>query len=129
MMTWTEIRAHLHAGHQVIFEAPGRVALARRRARLVELQEVDLVEELGAPWLRIVSPVGPRAGVGTARALAHNLRLNLAALALDRDEVVLRALVPLAVLEPALLDRTLELVSKEAAGLRRSVAAAETAPS
>jgi hypothetical protein len=133
-VTWSDIQTFLRARHEVLADGAATMTLLAR----LELEpdgiaaaqpvRVELVKAFGAAWLLLVAEIGPESTVDARAALAHNARLAIGALAIDRGVLVFRATFAVESLSEAGLARGLDAVAREAALVRRSAhAAASTA--
>ena len=121
MATWDEVRAHLRSALKARHDDETSASLAWHfpGCAAPEEQKVHLVQAAGMSLLVIVSVVGPEAIMPARDALLHNRGLAFGALAVHRDRLVLRHVMPLEALNWACLDKALELVAHEALRLRR----------
>lgn len=132
VMTWDELMDHVRGKWRVAIDSRDRLGLLWTfnptpdpdddAAPDAEEQRemVELVHGAGTPYVRISAEVGAEESLSSLDAVRHNMTIAVGALALDRKTYVLRAVLPLDVLSTQALDRSLELVAREAARIRRS---------
>jgi hypothetical protein len=124
-MNWDEVQHRLRAGHELAGEGTAWLAVLRRTSLggdepAVQPVLVELVMAHGAPWLMATADVVPEPLIDPRAALAHNRRPAIGALAMDGGMCVYRAVFPLESLGPALLERIIDAVAREAVLVRRA---------
>jgi hypothetical protein len=131
-MTWDELIEHVRGKWRVAIDSRDKLGLLWTitgtpdpdDADVPEPDEqremVELIHGAGEPYVRISAEVVHEDSLSSLEAVRHNMTLAVGALALDRTTYVLRAVLPLDVLSTQVLDRSLELVAREAARIRRS---------
>lgn len=118
MATWREVWLHLRSRYQLVVEQPTWLGMEWTFTwqNLVVTQRVK-VEHAG-DWVIVLAAVGKAVEVDAPGALRFNAKLMIGALALSDEMCYLRAALPLDGLSLAHLDRTIEVVAREAARLR-----------
>lgn len=71
-----------------------------------------------APWILFLSPIVDEARAGLRDALALNMNLSIGALAIEQRHLVMRAVLPLATVDGATLDKYVSYVVSESLRLR-----------
>lgn len=123
-MTWDELLAHVRGRWTVAIDSRDRLGLLWSVGEPPEEQRelVELIHGGGVPYVRITADVTREEKLSALDAARHNTRLAVGALAIDRANYVLRAVLPLEALSTHALDLSLELVAHEAARIRHDTA-------
>jgi hypothetical protein len=127
-MTWDQLIEHVRGTWRVAIDSRDKLGLLWSVTPDPDgdvpddeqRETVELVHGAGEPYVRITAEVGREDTLSALDAVRHNMTITVGALALDRTTYVLRAVLPLDVLSTHVLDRSLELVAREAARIRRA---------
>jgi hypothetical protein len=116
--SWREVWSYLRVRYQLLVEEPTWIGMewTFTYQNLVVTQRVK-VEHAG-DWVIVLAAVGKAAEVDAPGALRFNAKLMIGALAIAEDMCYLRAALPLDGISFPHLDRTIEVVAREAARLR-----------
>lgn len=124
-MTWDELVTHVREQWKVAIDSRDRLGLLWTIGAGADAEEqremVELVHGGGVAYVRITADVAGEDDLSSLEAVRVNMTLALGALALDRHNYVLRAVLPLDALTTHALDRSLELVAHEAARIRNEL--------
>jgi hypothetical protein len=125
-MTWEELQAHLALADARI---DSDTVVVLQADPPIKIERGSAFE--GEPWLIATAPIAPEDELQRPHdALKMNDYFAVGALAIVESELVFRWASPVAVLEPATLDRYLAFVTREAQRLRsihRNLKSSETA--
>lgn len=124
MTTWADLKRYIEANYKVQQSAENLIrmsfSLPDLRSQTVFVWRLSLMDGDEA-WVQLESPVGKSGEVDLATALEATKDLVCGGLALAGEFVVVRHAAPIANLDPNEFDRPLELVTRAADALERTL--------
>jgi hypothetical protein len=116
-MEWDGVSAAL-ARHAVVKQDERSIVVTVRSGLAAVRVRAERVRVFDEDWMLMIAAVCPEARALLRDALAANMRIAIAAHAIEQGWLVLRATHPLASLDLAQLERIVRFVSEEALRLR-----------
>lgn len=115
-MEWDGVAAAL-ARHAVVTRSESSIVVAVRSSDVVRIR-AEKVRAFDEDWLLVIAAVCPEARAPLRDALSANMKLAIAAHAIEQGWLVLRATHPFASLDLATVERIVRFLSEEALRLR-----------
>lgn len=127
MTTWLALGDALRTRYRLALDEPARLGLVWRFADHIQRQTLELATaHSGQPHVLVLCNVADETALSPLDALRHNATLATGSLALIAGTYHLRAALPLLGMTLAGAEHAIELLAREAAGLRTRLTAVAT---